>query len=234
MKTRIEILLKKEILSPSKFADKINVQRSSISHILSGRNNPSLDFVQKVLSKFKTLNSDWLLFGKGEMYKTDQDNLFTETRKKKIPEPLHTEWVSRLKNGKVKLGLQDDYRLLIEFNDELGQRFHELALDNKEKSPLIIRNDSILAHGFQPVTKKGWDKLWESSLNLCNLNENELPKYSKDMCPRTLDLLSRCVAMGLSEWYTENDCRQVAGAINKVLSAYHEPIEGAAWHDIKA
>ena len=48
-------------LSASAFADKIEVQRSSISHILSGRNKPSLEFIQKVLTAFPKVSSDWLL-----------------------------------------------------------------------------------------------------------------------------------------------------------------------------
>jgi hypothetical protein len=42
-----------------------------VSHILSGRNNPSLDFVLKMLQKYKYLSTEWLLFGKGSMYKDD-------------------------------------------------------------------------------------------------------------------------------------------------------------------
>ena len=52
-------------LSASGFADKIGVQRSSISHILSGRNKPSLDFVMKVLKEFPDVELYWLLNGKG-------------------------------------------------------------------------------------------------------------------------------------------------------------------------
>ncbi|WOD43388.1 helix-turn-helix domain-containing protein [Hwangdonia lutea] len=52
--------------SASSFAEKIGVQRSSISHILSGRNKPSLDFVLKVLSSFPEVELYWLLNGKGE------------------------------------------------------------------------------------------------------------------------------------------------------------------------
>ncbi|HLT33778.1 MAG TPA: helix-turn-helix transcriptional regulator, partial [Aquaticitalea sp.] len=50
----------------SSFAEKIGVQRSSISHILSGRNKPSLDFVLKVLSEFPEVELYWLLNGKGQ------------------------------------------------------------------------------------------------------------------------------------------------------------------------
>jgi len=51
--------------SASSFAEKIGVQRSSISHILSGRNKPSLEFVLKILSNFPEVELYWLLNGKG-------------------------------------------------------------------------------------------------------------------------------------------------------------------------
>jgi len=57
-------------LTASLFADKIGVQRSSISHILSGRNKPSLDFILKVTSVFSEVDMYWLLNGKGEFPKT--------------------------------------------------------------------------------------------------------------------------------------------------------------------
>ena len=69
MKNRIIEFLKSENKSSAQLADEIGVQPSGISHILSGRNNPSLDFVMKMLQKYQFLSSDWLLFGKGSMYK---------------------------------------------------------------------------------------------------------------------------------------------------------------------
>ena len=69
MVDRIILLLKTQDLTSSQFADEIGVQRSSISHILSGRNNASLEFVTKILKRFPDLNSDWLIFGKGAMYR---------------------------------------------------------------------------------------------------------------------------------------------------------------------
>lgn len=69
MKDRIAQLIESEGLTPSKFADLIDVQRSSISHVLAGRNKPSLDFLQKIISTFPAVNTDWLLAGIGQMYK---------------------------------------------------------------------------------------------------------------------------------------------------------------------
>ena len=68
MKERLLQLLDMEHLTPSKFADLIGVQRSSVSHILSGRNKPSFDFLQKTLSTFTGLKADWLMLGEGLMY----------------------------------------------------------------------------------------------------------------------------------------------------------------------
>ncbi len=62
---RLKKILNYHQLTASLFADKIGVQRSSISHILSGRNKPSLDFVMKVLSYFPEVDLYWLLNGKG-------------------------------------------------------------------------------------------------------------------------------------------------------------------------
>lgn len=63
--TRIKQLIGHYELTVSSFADKIGVQRSSISHLLSGRNRPSLDFVLKVVQQYPEVNLYWLLNGKG-------------------------------------------------------------------------------------------------------------------------------------------------------------------------
>jgi transcriptional regulator with XRE-family HTH domain len=69
VRERILEFLKKENKTSAQFAEEIGVQPSGISHILSGRNNPSLDFVIKMLETYSFLSSEWLLFGKGLMYK---------------------------------------------------------------------------------------------------------------------------------------------------------------------
>lgn len=67
MKERIQQVMDKKELSPSRFAEEIGIQRAAMSHILNGRNNPSLDVVTKILQRYPDVHSDWLLFGKGEM-----------------------------------------------------------------------------------------------------------------------------------------------------------------------
>ena len=68
MLKRIALILQTQNLTVSQFADRIGVQRSALSHVLGGRNNPSLDFVTKILRTFPEIRSQWLLFGEGKMY----------------------------------------------------------------------------------------------------------------------------------------------------------------------
>ena len=77
MNKRIQQFLEIENLSPSKLADMLGLQRSGISHILAGRNKPSYDFILKFLRTFPNINPDWLLMGKGKIYRNgenDQNN----------------------------------------------------------------------------------------------------------------------------------------------------------------
>ncbi|MDX9946249.1 MAG: helix-turn-helix transcriptional regulator [Bacteroidales bacterium] len=69
MKDRILEFLRRENKTSAQMAEDIRVQPSGISHILSGRNKPSLDFILKMLEKYPFLSTEWLLFGKGSMYR---------------------------------------------------------------------------------------------------------------------------------------------------------------------
>lgn len=64
MLDRIKEIMQQKGLSPSAFADEIQVQRSSVSHILNGRNKPSLDIIQKIISRFPDIDVQWLITGK--------------------------------------------------------------------------------------------------------------------------------------------------------------------------
>ena len=70
---RLEIILDYYGLNASSFADKIGVQRSSMSHLLSGRNKPSLDFVLKILDVFPEVDLYWILNGKGNFPKNEEE-----------------------------------------------------------------------------------------------------------------------------------------------------------------
>lgn len=92
--TRLKNVMDFHQLSASLFADKIGVQRSSISHILSGRNKPSLDFILKITAAFDDVDIHWLLNGKGNFPK----NVVSE-----IPTPTPTLFSSKTESDSKKI-----------------------------------------------------------------------------------------------------------------------------------
>lgn len=75
MRFRIQKILQEEGMTAAKFADEIGIQASSISHFISGRNKPSTDILVKILDRFRGLNAEWLLTGRGSMYKSNDVDL---------------------------------------------------------------------------------------------------------------------------------------------------------------
>ncbi|MDM1045997.1 helix-turn-helix transcriptional regulator [Myroides sp. 1354] len=102
---RLEFLLEHFELSASAFADKIGVQRSSLSHILSGRNKASLDFILKINDTFPELNLEWLIKGIGsfsgekkqEIFTSKSVDLFSNGSQVEPQNPLLTPAVSEAK-----------------------------------------------------------------------------------------------------------------------------------------
>ena len=77
MKERILQLIQEEAQTNAEFADKIGISTSSLSHILTGRNKPSLDVVMHIHKAYPTINLDWLLYGEGDMKKEVDPNVAT-------------------------------------------------------------------------------------------------------------------------------------------------------------
>lgn len=84
---RIQQILDEYHISASAFADSIGVQRSSISHILSGRNKPSLDLVLKIINQYPDVNLYWLLNGKGSFPPSEKN---TVQKQIEVPKPEPT------------------------------------------------------------------------------------------------------------------------------------------------
>lgn len=74
MNTRLQQFLAAENISQAQLADSLNVARAGVSHILAGRNKPSYDFLTALLSRYPKLNLEWLMFGKGKMYKEAEES----------------------------------------------------------------------------------------------------------------------------------------------------------------
>ena len=108
---RFKEILEDNSITASALADELEIQRSSISHLLSGRNKPSLDFILKLLKKFPEINMYWLLNGTGVKLKANKivkvsEDVITENEHIPVKEVeseklLAVEAISN-KNKKIK------------------------------------------------------------------------------------------------------------------------------------
>jgi transcriptional regulator with XRE-family HTH domain len=73
---RIKQVMEYSGLTPAQFSTELGINRSNLTHLFSGRNQPSLDFIRKILIKFPQIKTEWLMMGMGSMLK--QDNNFTQ------------------------------------------------------------------------------------------------------------------------------------------------------------
>jgi len=120
---RLRHLLENERLTSSQFAKIVGYRPSSISHILSGRNKPGFDFLQEILKKFDTINPDWLILGRGEIYKTT-DRVLDNSKKSTIKESINTSQVKSepdspyVSNVKVKTDGKVIVKVLVFYSDK--------------------------------------------------------------------------------------------------------------------
>lgn len=117
---RLQLLMNENELTASSFADKIGVQRSSISHILSGRNKPSLDFIAKIEANFNEVSFHWLLTGEELPMPspTASPQLNEESKPTAKDTPSVPEHQSILSSSKQLVDL------IYVFSDGSFQRFH--------------------------------------------------------------------------------------------------------------
>jgi len=153
MNDRIQLILKTENISASKFADEIGVQRSSISHILSGRNNPSLDFIQKILKRFPDISSDWIIFGKGSMYKNP--DLFSSLDEQKFEKDKESTKILNSREDREDNETIETNELL-EGNTPLPSLKQKDQI-RKDTQPISIKKEERNSHGV--VIKVGGKKV---------------------------------------------------------------------------
>lgn len=99
MNRRLLQFLQAENLTQTQFADTLSVARASVSHILSGRNKPGYDFLESLLLHYPSLNLDWLLTGRGRMYRENKQKESSETDQLPLfplPNPAEPRRIDRI------------------------------------------------------------------------------------------------------------------------------------------
>lgn len=125
---RIKKIMESENMSAGKFADEIGIIGSRLSHYLSGRNNVSLDLVMKILERFRGINPEWLMFGRGEMYKSPDQKSSSPTN----AEPdLFNSFTSSSSDGLIE-------------NDGEKSDFNDVQSDISDSEPIKTANESSL------------------------------------------------------------------------------------------
>lgn len=109
MKDRIVTFIENKGISAAEFADQIGIQRSSLSHVLNGRNNPGFSFIQKILTTYPQINSRWLITGEGNML---NDNIQTEATINPQPSLFDSQQVIKTVQPKVteKMAPNQDFQ----------------------------------------------------------------------------------------------------------------------------
>lgn len=143
---RMEQILQFYGLSASAFADRIGVQRSSLSHLMSGRNKPSLDFVMKICEEFHEVDLYWFLQGKGQFPKSgvpvNAVNLFQES----YPVQAETTATSLLNPDETFLKLET-----LRKKEELISKSEDLASEETKKNNIKFKETSDLFEQKQTI-----------------------------------------------------------------------------------
>ena len=115
MNGRLQRFLEAENISQSQFAESIGVARAGISHIIAGRNKPGFDFIERMARKYPALNIEWLVTGRGRMYKQNQENDALQPENGGIIDSQALE--ERRNSPADKAELRDIERIVIFYSD---------------------------------------------------------------------------------------------------------------------
>lgn len=125
---RFRYIMKLNNLTSSGFANHIGVQPSSVSHVLSGRNKPSLEFIQKILKAFPKIDSNWLINGtaqvKEKVVESVQESKPLETKTEQIEEQDFKE--SQPKSNPVNLN-KSIKKIVVFYNDGTFEEYNSTS-----------------------------------------------------------------------------------------------------------
>lgn len=113
-KDRIEVILKNYNLTILDFCQKISIQRSNLSHIYSGRNKPSILFLEKINNYFPNINMNWFISGEGEAFKKKESIIHKKDKNEK--EEFKTKSLSKNNNKNIS-------RIVILYDDGTFEQF---------------------------------------------------------------------------------------------------------------
>jgi DNA-binding XRE family transcriptional regulator len=152
---RISKVIEYSGFTPSEFADEIDVQRSSISHVTSGRNKPSLEFIIKIKSRFPEILWDWLVNGDGEMLKSELPDTEEPVTEEKL-KPTSLPDLFTMMNDDEDFGTEEpEEPVIIESPSESVKTYQSKANEKiSDSQRLEKQNDQIISQVIENQTSK--------------------------------------------------------------------------------
>lgn len=155
MKERLAQFLQSEGLTAVKFAEIMEVQPSSISHLLSGRNKPNFDFISRLLLRFPDLNPDWMINGIGEIYKSKPRQV--EQKIHEVSQETITNVNEEPKSANEKLITDSDDVNIVDFqldaNDNKAEINDVTGVNGSQTQSAPISNSIPVAAEDKRVTR---------------------------------------------------------------------------------
>lgn len=143
---KIEKIMLNEKMNSVQFAAEIGIQGSTLSHILNGRNKPSLDVLKKILNRYRTINPDWLILDVGTMYRQEKHSqtltLFDSESENQSVSDNYIEKLSEKKDSKLSTKENEIVNVVSQLkNSDINK---PLSVETRESQPLRSVNKIII------------------------------------------------------------------------------------------
>lgn len=181
MENRILKVIDNSGLTASEFALKVGIQSAQISHIKSGRNKVSLEIVQRILANFDEINPDWLILGKGEMYRNSTKTIENQEIKHEN-RPFQPEMASLFDNPTYN---STENVKEIELKDN-----HEEVAANEEKNKIEMADENVIdenvsSSSLENKTLEKKENFDSMDVNMKSSNDDRFKDHEESNQPET-------------------------------------------------
>lgn len=183
MENRILKVIDNSGLTASEFALKVGIQSAQISHIKSGRNKVSLEIVQRILANFDEINPDWLILGKGEMYRNSTKTIENQNQENKHENrPFQPEMASLFDNPTYN-PTENVKEIELKYNQE------EVAA-NEEKNKIEMADENVIdenvsSSSLENKTLEKKENFDSMDVNMKSSNDNRFKDHEESNQPET-------------------------------------------------
>lgn len=220
MNKRLELFMRSENLTAVKLAEILQVQPSSISHLLSGRNKPNFDFVSRIMLMFPKLNPDWFVNNIGEMYRGASDRTDGHSSEDLHPESFNNAIENSSNQAQSPNSITNKNMETMEIREvtnvtsgDLFDPHHESNTSEADEQPYIMNSNDRHASQYSINEKNiNSDNIQGESMGNTNLNlRPDVPLLSRNPVdsPTSATYIERVADMERPEVNSEKRAQSV-------------------------